>query len=126
MLENLTAGGQYTVTPSKTGNVNGISSFDATLVLRHVAAGGVGANALTANQQKAADTNNSNSVTSFDATQILRYVAAGSVQSAATGQTGNWKFIPPSRNYAALNNSLVSENYEAVIVGEVNGSWIAP
>lgn len=46
-IDNLTNGGNYTVTPSKTGNVNGISPFDATLVLRHVASNGQGANALT-------------------------------------------------------------------------------
>jgi hypothetical protein len=121
-LSGLTTGGNYMVAPSKTGNVNGITPFDATLVLRHVAAGGVGANALSANQQLAADTNNSGTITPFDATQILRFVAANA-QTAATGQVGNWKFASAPRSYTALNNSLSNENYEAVLIGEINGDW---
>jgi CSLREA domain-containing protein len=124
-LDNLTAGGQYLVTPSKTGNINGITPFDATLVLRHVAAGGMGANALNANQQQAADTNNSGTVSPFDATQILRFVAANA-QTPNTGQVGNWRFSPVARNYNSLNNSLAGENYEAILIGEVNGNWTPP
>jgi hypothetical protein len=122
LLENLTVNGEYIVTPSKTGNANGITSFDATLVLRHVAANGQGVNALNANQQKAADANGSGTVTSFDATQILRYVAANG-QNANTGQVGNWKFDPVSRPYQPLENSMSNENYTAILVGEVNGNW---
>jgi hypothetical protein len=121
-LENLTANGEYTVTPTKSGNVNGISSFDATLVLRHVAANGQGANALTPNQILAADANGSGGVTSFDATQILRYVAANGA-NANTGQVGTWRFDPISRPYPALNSMVSNDNYSAVIVGDVNGSW---
>jgi hypothetical protein len=125
VLENLTTGATYTITPSKEGNVNGISAFDATLVLRHVAANGQGANALNANQRLAADANGNGSVTAFDATMILRYVAANGA-NANTGQVGNWKFNPPERSYTPLNGSLSNENYEAILIGDVNGSWIAP
>ncbi|HEX8564562.1 MAG TPA: CHRD domain-containing protein [Pyrinomonadaceae bacterium] len=121
-LENLLEGGQYTVTPSKSGGANGISTFDATLVLRHIAAGN---GILTPNQRIAADTNNSGTITSFDATQILRYVAAGG-QTGATGEVGSWKFTPPVRNYNSLFESVENENYEAILIGEVNGNWIPP
>ncbi|MDQ4120238.1 MAG: hypothetical protein M3209_02075 [Acidobacteriota bacterium] len=122
LLENLTAGGNYTVKPTKTGNVNGITAFDATLVLRHVAAGGQGANALNQNQQKAADTDGDDIVSAFDATQILRFVAANGANSN-TGQTGNWKFLPDQQSYTPLNNSLSGENYTAILIGEVTGDW---
>lgn len=122
LLDNLIAGGAYTVTPSKTGNVNGITSFDATLVLRHVASGGFGTNALNANQLLAADTNNSGDVTSFDATQILRYVAANGA-NANTGETGNWRFSPAPRSYNSVYSPLTNQNYEAILVGEINGNW---
>lgn len=125
LLSNLISGTEYTATPSKTGNVNGITPFDATLVLRHVAANGQGPNALNANQQLAADTNNDGSVSPFDATQILRFVAANGA-NAGTGQTGYWRFSPPSRNYEPLNNSLLDENYEAILVGEISGDWTPP
>lgn len=58
-----TYGGQYTVTPSKTGNINGITAFDATLVLRRIAAAGQGANALSGVPQMAADTDGDNQIT---------------------------------------------------------------
>jgi len=122
-LENLLEGGQYTVTPSKSGNANGISTFDATLVLRHVAAGNAGT--LTPNQRIAADANNSGTITSFDATQILRYVAAGG-QTGATGAVGTWKFTPPARNHNSILESVKNENYEAILIGEVNGNWTPP
>jgi CSLREA domain-containing protein len=124
-LNNLIANGHYLVTPTKVGDANGITPFDATLVLRHVAANGVGANALSANQQLAADTNNSGTITPFDATQILRYVAAG-MQNGTTGQVADWKFVPPSRDYPSLTSSLTNENYQAILIGEVDGSWTPP
>lgn len=120
-LEELTANKAYTVTPIKTGNINGITPFDATLVLRCVAAGN--ACALTPNQRMAADTNNSGDVTAFDATQILRFVAANQ-QTANTGQIGNWKFLPEKRDYESLPSTLSDQNYKAILIGEVNGNWI--
>ncbi|MDQ4123470.1 MAG: hypothetical protein M3209_18700 [Acidobacteriota bacterium] len=125
LLENLVSGGQYTITPAKTSDINGITAFDATLVLRHVAAGGQGTTALNVNQRTAADTDGDDSVTAFDAAQILRFVAANG-SNANTGQTGNWKFSPASRNYESLNNSLSGENYEAFLIGEVDGDWTPP
>jgi hypothetical protein len=125
LLENLTTGSDYTVSLTKTGDRNNISPFDATLVLKHVAANGQGPNVLSLNQQKAADANGDGNITPFDATLILRYVAAGG-PTANTGQTGNWKFLPGTQNYQSLNNSLSGENYEAVLIGEINGNWTPP
>lgn len=120
LLRNLIAGGQYTVSPTKTGDANGITPFDATLVLRCVAAGSNCA--LTNNQRIAADTNNSNSITPFDATQILRFVAANG-QTTAAGVVGSWKFTNSARNYGPLTSSISGENFDAVLIGEVNGNW---
>jgi Zn-dependent metalloprotease len=122
LITNLAASTQYTVTPSKSGNVNGITPFDATLVLRCVAAGS--SCTLTANQKLAADTNDSGDITPFDATQILRFVAANGA-NGSTGQVGNWKFAPNKRDYNPLTESLTGQNYAALLVGEINGSWSA-
>ncbi|HEX8399585.1 MAG TPA: choice-of-anchor Q domain-containing protein [Pyrinomonadaceae bacterium] len=122
-VRNLAAGGSYTIIPSKRDHVNGISSFDATLVLRHVAAGGNGI--LTDNQRIAADINNSGGVTAFDATQILRFVAAGGSTSSA-GDAGNWKFVLSSRSYGSVTSSISGQNYDGILVGDVNGSWVPP
>ncbi|HEX8568061.1 MAG TPA: PQQ-dependent sugar dehydrogenase [Pyrinomonadaceae bacterium] len=120
-ISGLTAGGNYTVTPSKTGNINGISPFDATLILRCIAAGPANC-ALTENQKIAADTSNDDEITPFDATQILRFVAANR-QTDFTGEIGNWKFSPISRPYNSVSNSASNQNYEAFLIGDVNGSW---
>lgn len=119
LLANLISGGQYVVTPAKNGQINGITTFDATLILRHVAAGG---GVLSGNQLIAADVNGDNRVTTFDATQVLRFVASGA-QNSTTGQTGTWKFSPAPRNYNAIISSIAGENYDAVLLGDVNGSW---
>jgi TolB protein len=123
LLDKLVSGGTYNVLLSKSGHANGISSFDGTLVLRHVAAGGAGI--LTPNQQLAADTNNDGLVTSFDATLILRYVAANG-QNASTGSVGNWKFTPAQRSYDQIFDSMENENYAAILIGEINGDWTPP
>jgi Cohesin domain/Carboxypeptidase regulatory-like domain/Dockerin type I domain len=118
LLNGFGSGG-YTVTPVKTGDINKITSGDATLVLRHVASGGT---LLTPNQAAAADANNSGTVTSGDATLILRYVAANG-PTAQTGVTGTWKFIPSSRAYPSISSSLAGENFTAILIGEVSGDW---
>lgn len=118
-LEN----GSYTITPSKTGDINGISPFDATLILRHVAANENGPNALNPIQKIAADANGDGNISPFDATLILRFVAANG-PNANTGQVGVWTFAPPSRDYAPLAGTSDNQNYEAILVGEVNGNWM--
>ena len=58
--------GAYTVTPSKTGSVNGITSFDAAKISQHVAE----TRFLSGNQLLAADVSDNGAVSSFDAAQI--------------------------------------------------------
>ncbi|HEX8567966.1 MAG TPA: BACON domain-containing carbohydrate-binding protein [Pyrinomonadaceae bacterium] len=115
----------YTVTPSKTTDVNGITPFDATMILRHVAANGAGPNALNANQKIAADTSGDGNITPVDATLILRYIAAGG-SNANTGQVGAWKFELPSRTYNNLTTDPTGQDYTAFLIGDVNGDWQSP
>jgi hypothetical protein len=124
-LENFTSGGTYVVTPSKSGDVNDISPFDATMILRHIAANGQGPNALNTNQRIAADTSGDGNITPFDATLILRYVAAGA-PNANTGKVSNWKFDPVSTQYTALNGNVSNADYSAILIGEVSGGWVPP
>lgn len=116
------SGYNYIIAPSKSGDVNGISPFDANLVLRNVAAGG---GTLTPVQQLAADTNGNGSITSFDATQIFRFVDAGG-PTIGTGNIGDWRFNPPFHTYAPLLDSITGEDYTAILVGEVSGNWSPP
>jgi hypothetical protein len=34
--------------------------------------------------------------------------------------------MPQARNYSAITDSMTGENYEAILIGEVNGSWTPP
>ncbi len=107
--------GAYTITPSKTGGVNGVSSFDAAKIAQHVAA----TSSLTGNQLIVADVSNNGVISSFDAGQIARYVAS----TPPFGITGTWKFVPVSRTYASITENITGENYSALLMGEVSGNW---
>lgn len=111
--------GTYTVTPSKTGDVNNsITAFDAARVAQHV----VGSATLTANQQIAADVSNNGSISSFDAALISRYV----VSLPNSGITGTWKFVPANRAYANVEADQTNQDYVAILMGEVSGNWTPP
>ena len=107
--------GAYTVTPSKTGSVNGITSFDAAKISQHVA----GTAALSGNQLLAADVSDNGTVSSFDAAQIARFAAS----SPPFGITGTWKFIPANRSYSSVTSNLVGQDFNALLMGDVSGNW---
>ena len=107
--------GAYAVTPSKTGGVNSITSFDAAKIAQHVA----GTNTLSGNALIVADVSGNGIVSSFDAAQIARYVTS----SPPFGLAGTWKFVPSSRNYASIAGSIAGENFTALLMGEVSGNW---
>ena len=107
--------GAYTVTPSKTGQANGISNSDATAVAQHV----VGISTLNSTQQIAADVSGNGSITSLDASYIAQYVALFPNISS----TGTWRFIPPNRAYANVQTNYSNEDYSAILMGEVTGNW---
>jgi len=106
--------GAYMVTPTKTGDINGITALDASLISQFL----VGAATLTNTQQTAAEVSGNGTVSSFDAALIAQYVVA----LPNNGVTGQWRFLPPLRSYAAVA-SLTSENYVAILMGEVSGNW---
>jgi pimeloyl-ACP methyl ester carboxylesterase len=108
--------GAYTVTPTKLADVNGsISGLDAARVAQHVA----GLTVLTPSQQVAGDATNNGGLSGLDAARIAQ-TAAGITNNGIAGQ---WKFLPASRSYASVPNSLTGENYEAILVGDVTGNW---
>ena len=114
-LDNL-GGGPYTVTPSKTGAVSGITPFDAALVAQYAA--GI-LTSPTPCQTLAGDASNNGSMSAFDA-GLIAQTAAG-IPNA--GFAGTWKFVPSSRPYLTLNANLTNENYDAVLVGDISGNW---
>ncbi|MBI1761409.1 MAG: hypothetical protein HYR56_08240 [Acidobacteria bacterium] len=116
-LPNLNSG-NYTLTPAKSGDVNGLASFDAALVAQHV----VGINTLNTCQQLAGDTSNNGELSSFDAALIAQYVVG--INNAAS-IAGTWKFVPPTRGYTNLSSNQTNQNFDAVLVGDVSGNWAA-
>ncbi|MBK8466299.1 MAG: right-handed parallel beta-helix repeat-containing protein [Chloracidobacterium sp.] len=108
--------GSQTVTATKTGGVNGISSFDAGLVARHAA----GITPLMGNQLIVADTSGNGAVTSFDAGQIARYAAGLN----NFGSTSNWIFTPSSRTYPSVTTNIAGEDFIALLMGDVSGNWM--
>lgn len=115
VISNL-GGGPYTVTPAKTGDANGITSFDAAQIAQHV----VGVITLNDCQRAAADTSNNGEITSFDAAFIAQYVVGIANLSNTTGE---WKFLPPARSYASLSGSQTGQDFNAVLMGELTGNW---
>ena len=113
-LSNL-LGGNYTVTPTKTGEVRGINSLDATRIQQHL----VGITTLTANQLIAADTDGNGVVNSLDATRIQQSL----IGMQTPNIIGQWKFAPASRQYNALGGNATAQDYQAMLVGEVSGNW---
>jgi hypothetical protein len=109
-------GDDYTITLSKTGDVNGIESLDASNVARYVA----GLDIPTANQRIAADADGDGILTSLDAALIARRVAG----LPGFGIVGTWKFVPVSRTYTALGADQTGQNFTAILVGDTSGNWL--
>lgn len=108
--------GSYTVTPTKTGGVNGaISSFDAAKIAQHSS----GAELLTGNQLLVADITGNGSITSFDAALVASYA----VSNPPFGSAGSWKFLPVGRTYASVTTDVTGEDYSALLMGDVSGDW---
>jgi len=113
--------GAYTVTPTKTGGVNNITSFDAARISQHVA--GPPNPQLTGNQLVVADVSGNTAVTSFDAAMIAKFVAGPPYAAPGIGSTATWRFTPTNKNYPSVASSIAGEDYSALLMGEVSGNW---
>lgn len=113
--------GPYTVTPSKTGDVQGaITGFDASDVAVHVVGNSP---QLTGNRAIVADVSGNGTITSFDAAMIATF-AVGLTEGIGTA--GTWRFLPQSKPYADVNGDHLNQDYEALLMGDVSGSWDHP
>lgn len=110
--------GSYVVTPTKSTDVYAITGFDSALIAQHV----VFLITLNSIQLQAADVSGNNVVTGFDAALIAQWV----VLIPNIGSTGTWKFIPPNRTYVEMAPDQTSEDYAAILMGEVSGNWVPP
>src|ERR1043166_1330940 len=102
--------GSYTVTPSKTDSVNGITSFDAARIAQHVS----GVNLLIGNQLIVADVSGDGTISSIYAAMVSRFT----VGTPPFGNSGTWIFIPVNRNYASVTGNVAGEDYVGLLMGE--------
>jgi hypothetical protein len=118
---NLLGGQDYTVTPSKSGDVDplfDISCFDAALCAQ-IAVGILSADHC---DSLAADVDEDGNIFTFDAALICRY-AVGLPPFSADDHTGEWRFEPASRSYTPLNSDQPNQDYSAALLGDVDGNW---
>ncbi len=132
---NITQAGNYTVTPSKNNDIvtnNGITTADILLIRRHI----LGIQALPDPYKIiAADVNGSNSISTQDIL-LMRAVILGNNSTFPNGRL--WSFVPanhiftdpqspfpfPSaKTYTNLQQSLTSEDFIGIKLGDVNDNW---
>jgi hypothetical protein len=124
--------GAYAVAGTCTNTWGGMTTFDATLILRY--AGGVPGFGLTNLQKRAADVNMTNTaggVTTFDATLILRKATLppGTFPPQWTAPSfvfdGPYPATPALSGYpVTVSNGLGNANFKALCSGDVNGSYV--
>ncbi len=127
-------GGNYTLTPEKTGDADfAISAFDASLILQNVAE----IIDLTPYQMIAADVTGNGTVTAFDASHILKYVV-GLISEFPVGADwtfvpvnfevtkANWFNAPDTISYSPLDSDKENQDFYGIVYGDVTGNWAAP
>ena len=129
--------GNYTLTPSKTDELEGLSSSDASKILKHV----VELISLSCHEQIAADVSLDGTISATDAAKLAKYVAhraAGNYSKQLNDMNIDWRFIPQaiqscdhwppiaiaSARDISLNADQTHMDFIGFRVGDVNGSWI--
>ena len=128
--------GQYLITPEKNNDINGISAYDASLIMRHV----VGVKTIEDKQALiAADVSGNGEISSLDAFYILDH-SVGNRKLPFPGVGKIWAFSPydyplTDINWSKLinnkdniqlniyNASLLGQNFEGILLGDVSGDW---
>jgi len=110
--------GAYTLTAGKSDQATDISAYDASLILQN----SLGLISLSERQIIAADVDNNSWVNAMDAAYVLEK-AVDLLQPPFPGAGKVWTFIPAERNYTNINNNLTSQNFTAVLIGDVSGNW---
>jgi hypothetical protein len=119
-FSSLQAGADYFVTPDCQSIVpNGcILSYDAALAAR------IALNILpeaTDEQRIAADVDKNGLVQIYDAALIAQYAVGLSVGSF--NKAGEWAFNPAQRSYQPLFGEVTDQNFNAIILGDVDFNW---
>jgi hypothetical protein len=117
----LTAGGNYTVTPSKaalTPGSSGIDTVDIVAIQRHFLNIGT---PLSGCRLTAADVNADSMIDTVDVIAVQRFFLT---LSSGIGNVGRYQFNPPNRSYSNLISDQTGQNYNTLIFGDVAPSFI--
>jgi hypothetical protein len=107
--------GSYILRPFKNGDARGaIQGSDALMILRATAF----IDTLIGDQKISADVTQDGLTTTSDVLAVLRYLSA---QTSGTAQVGNWIFQPAA--VAMLVQTDTTRDFQAYLLGDVNGSW---
>ncbi len=110
--------GDYILVPEKLDDTNGITAYDASLVLQHSA----GLITLSGHQATAADVNKNGSIASMDASYILQN-AVNLIPLPFPGADKVWEFDPSQYLYDDLDIDLLDQDFTAILLGDPSGSW---
>jgi hypothetical protein len=114
-VSSLVMGGSYMVTPSKnalTPGSAGINNEDLMAIQADI----LMTSFLSKTEIMAADTNGDGVINTGDAMAIQRFFAGN---PSAIANVGQYRFLPTTRSYSTLSSSQASQDYDALIIGDV-------
>ena len=117
----VTAGGTYTITPTKTAlapGSAGINTVDVVATQRHFLNLGT---PLSGCRLMAADVNGDNTVNTVDAVAIQRFVL---IMPNGIANTGKYQFNPVSRSYPGVISNQTAQNYDTLVLGDVASGFV--
>ena len=119
-ISNITSQ-NITYSASKSGDKGdyAISALDAAWVLQHC----VSSRTLTDMQKLAADVDGDTDVDAQDASLILQK-SVGKIAGAFPGSGLEWQFVPGITN-RTLYSTQTTQNFVAILLGDVTGNWIS-
>ena len=119
-FQELGAQGPLLLTPSKPrleDAAGAVSAYDAAMVARY----NFGLCDISADQFQSADVNGDSVLNMFDAVFIAR--ASVGMPNQPETSAGEWKFDPEQYEYSGIGSNLHHQDFEAKLMGDVNGNW---
>ena len=107
--------GTYRLLAAKSGNVNGITAFDAARILRQR----INNEPFLGLQRKAADVDGNDVIDERDALLIGNFI----VGKTGSGQTGTWYLEAVNNSTVDVNGNLPDQNFKTALIGDVSGNW---
>ncbi len=125
--------GDYTLTPSKTGDLKGLSALDAAKILQHARS----KIQLNCAESKAADVNKDSQINETDAVAVAK--CSGERELALECQMNeskiNWAFVSDpdaacesqhsALTFAPLESDKTDADFVSMLLGDVSGNWYA-